>query len=183
MHGLVGKALLQRQLLRREGRKPIAVNDQGADCAVAASQWCAGHGFGAAAARRNQSRKICNRGVDIVEVWAVDLPVLAINHAGQVLAVERKLAVGYSRDDPLRRAAGRDRAGPFLAVGDTDGDARCIEDARRGFRDPLQRVFGIGWRRCDLAQYLRARVLAFAACPQLVTQAEIDQRGCGLPLD
>ena len=70
-----------------------------------------------------------------------------------------------------------------MAVGDPDGDARCIEKPRSGLGDPLQRSLRIAGSVGDRAQDVRAGVLTVPRDAQLVVQPGIFLRGHGLPGD
>ena len=79
-HGLVGEALLKRQLVVGERRKPVTVHDQRADRLSVTPQRRAADRADARGAR-GRRRPVRHRRIDIVEIGNVDLPVLSIDRA------------------------------------------------------------------------------------------------------
>ena len=85
-HGLIGEALLQRQLLVGERREAVAIDDERADRLALAPERRAAdranpHGAG------GHRRPVRHRRIDIVQIGDVDLPVLLVDGRGQTRSV------------------------------------------------------------------------------------------------
>ena len=89
-----------------KGAEAVAVDDQRADCLALAPQRRAGHRAGAGRARRRQAWPVRYRGIDIIEVGHMDLPVLATTVPG-MFAPRSRWVPGRSR--PVRCELGPTR--------------------------------------------------------------------------
>jgi hypothetical protein len=90
-HGLVGEALQKRKLFVSERHGPVAMHDENTNRLALAPQRRAGHRAGARGAGVGQSGPVRDRGVEMVQIGNVDLPVLAKHRAGQIARANPEL--------------------------------------------------------------------------------------------
>ena len=121
-HGLVGKALQQREFIFREGHGAVAVHDERANGTSLQAKRCAGHGAAAGRSRRRQPGPPGHRR-RIIDVGNVDLTVFEIDRTRHELRGDCDMRQRDRGDDPLRAGADADRPAPALAVGDQQRDA------------------------------------------------------------
>src|SRR5581483_2814470 len=117
---LIGKALLEVELLFGERREMVAMDDQDADRVAGAPQRCAGDRAAAGGARRLESRPIRYLGIDVIDVRQMDLPVLAIDHGRHIVAADLELRRRYRRYNPLRPFPDIDAVAPIAGPGNAD---------------------------------------------------------------
>src|SRR6266404_7496719 len=83
-----------------------------------------------AAARRTsgaQAGPVGNRGIDVVDIGQMNLPVLAERSTRQAVAADPKLVHGNFGADAFRACAVMDDLAPFVALGNKDADAGGLE--------------------------------------------------------
>ena len=175
---LIGEALLKRQFIVGEWCEVVAENDERPDRGALAPQRRACDGTRALGARLRH-RPIGHRGIDIVEIRNMDLPVFTEHRSGQVAASDLTLFRRHHCADTFGAGADPDQKAPIVTVDSPDRDTRRIKQARRDLGDPLQRRLRIARSVGDGAEDFRAGVLPLAGDAQFIDEPAIFRVGRG----
>jgi len=106
-----------------------------------------------------QARKVGHRGIEMIEIRNVDLPVVGHHGARQVSAADPNVGSRIGRANPLGDGADAVFLCELAAFGELDRDAGRAKQPRSRLGDQLQRACGIAGSVGNCAQDLGARLL------------------------